>query len=360
MRSSRTSWTIQKAPKVDLDFSVDVHADVEARSVVSPPPMSRRRRHGFAFGIGALFAAATATLVGMLALEIFERRAFDYTSRPLALESLGRVSVPAPFPSGSDGMTLSIATTSASPSNAWAASERRPRTGAPAIAMIGDSWISGSKLDEPFRQALAEVGLADSQVLGIGEGGATSRRILQNLVSESESNAYSSRSVLEGGEFDFCLVIAGVNDSATHLGADFYAHHVTEIARLLLARGITPLILELPEYGIETVREEREGVSLVKDWLLSALFDQGEVDVVDKYRRALAESLEQAGVMGRVELIQFEPVASDYDESIDLYADPVHLNDRGRERLTGHLATVVLERHERLDRDGAPIRFAGR
>ena len=360
MRSIRQSWKIRERLATGLEFDMDV--ELSATSCI--PLRSRRRRRGLAFGISALAAAAAAAIVGIGASEIDERRAFDSTSRPLALETLGSVAPTNPDRGGSDGMTVSVAMTSApSPPSDSHAAERSLRTGAIGIAMVGDSWISGSKLDVPLQEALANVGLPDVRVKGIGQGGATSRVILQNLVSEDPSNAFSSRSVIEAGDYEYCLVIAGVNDSATHLGADFYAHHMTEIVSLLVARGVTPLILELPEYGIEAVRAERRGLSLFKDWALSALFDQGEVDVVGKYRSAMIRSLEGAGLMEQIEFIRFDPVVADYHESVDLYKDPVHLNAQGNERLTAHLASFVLnmlERRDRLDRSDQSVRLAGR
>lgn len=144
-------------------------------------------------------------------------------------------------------------------------------------------------------------------------------------------------------------MIAGVNDSAQHLGADFYAHHVVEIVEVLISHGITPVVVEVPEYGIEAVREERSGLSLLKDVVLTALYDQGEIDVIGKYREALRDALGAAGLLEMIELVDFEPVARDYHEAIDLYQDPAHLNDEGREILTAHLASAI---RARLERDG--------
>lgn len=231
----------------------------------------------------------------------------------------------------------------------------------PAIAMIGDSWISKSKFDQPVREALAALGFGDLVVRGIGQGGATSRTILRNLLA-SPSEPHSGSALLSDEDVRYCVVIAGVNDSAQHLGADFYAHHVIQISRVLLARGITPILLELPEYGIEAIRANRSGLRLAKDMLFAELFDGGDVDVIEDYRLALREAILDAELEDDVELVSFDAIATDYDASIDLYRDPAHLNDAGRALLAAHVAARLTARIERDRTIAVPtetLRIAG-
>jgi lysophospholipase L1-like esterase len=227
--------------------------------------------------------------------------------------------------------------------------------------MIGDSWISLGKMTDPVRDALARRGVVDVPVRSFGQGGAVSRQILRNLASTGPADpAHSSRAVLEAGDVRYCVVIAGVNDSAQHLGPDFYAHHTTEIARALLAHGITPLIVELPEYGIETLYAQRTGVYRAKDLVLSRLFDDGEIDVIEKYRSALRRGLIEAGLATHVTLVDFEEVATDFDASRELYTDPSHLNAHGRARLAAVLADALVERFARDGRAPASVQVASR
>lgn len=294
-----------------------------------PRRIADRRMRGFAAGLAALFAVSSVAAFGLAGSELGARRAF----------------VEAPVE------TVAVST------NAYAV---HTSTDAIHVALIGDSWVSKSKLDAPMASALDAVGLGEVAVRGLGQGGATSRRILRNLLAD-DAGEFASDTLLEDESLRYVIVIAGVNDSAQHLGADFYAHHVTEIARVLLSRGVTPIVLEVPEYGIEAIRAKRTGVRLAKDVLLSALFDDGDVDVVEKYRDALAAKLEAAGLRDAVDLVPFAPVVADYHAATDLYQDPAHLNDAGREILAAHLAAAV---RDRMDRDGvaqtAPIRLVAR
>lgn len=298
---------------------------------------AHRRLRGFAAGLTALVAVSTATAFGIAGSEIRARRAFDYATTP--------ESVAAPGPARS---------AAASVMSPAVLREVRGVSRQPGVALIGDSWVSKSKLDAPLAAALAERGLGHLPVRGLGQGGATSRVILRNLMSR-DGGEFASGELLEDARFRYCIVIAGVNDSANHIGADFYAHHVAEITQLLLSKGITPIVLELPEYGIEAVREKREGIRLVKDVVLSALYDDGEVDVIRKYRRALARELAERRITDRVELVRFDPIVADYHDDIDLYRDAAHLNDEGRARLVATLARVV---EARLAQDAAAQRDA--
>ena len=310
------------------------------------PPRRRlaapRRLRGFAAGLTALVAVATATAFGIAGSEIRARRAFDHAVAEVALPD--SVAVADEARAAAEASVISQAVVR----------EVRGISRQPGVALIGDSWVSKSKLDAPLSAALAERGLGHLPVRGLGQGGATSRVILRNLMSR-DGGEFASGELLEDARFRYCIVIAGVNDSANHIGADFYAHHVAEITQVLLSKGITPIVLELPEYGIEAVREKREGIRLVKDVVLSALYDDGEVDVIRKYRGALARELAERRIADRVELVRFDPIVADYHDDIDLYRDPAHLNDEGRARLVAALARVV---ESRLERDAAAQRDA--
>ena len=291
-------------------------------------PCSGRSIRGYVASLSALGAVAMTALLGISSQEIAERVSLDHFD-----------AVQSPF--GPATIPAAIAEPQLS------------------VSMIGDSWISNSKMDDPMRQALVDSGLAHVSVKGIGEGGATSRRIFRNLISEG--GAFSSASTLSDPAVEYCIVIAGVNDSAQHLGPEFYSHHVTEIARVLVAHGVRPLIVELPEYGIEAVHASRGALGWTKDKLFSLLFDAGEIDVVKKYRAHLRERLADAGLADQVQLVAFAPVVEDYDGAQGLYADPAHLNELGRARLARHLVEVLAREMERSKYlEERPVRFASR
>jgi hypothetical protein len=145
-------------------------------------------------------------------------------------------------------------------------------------------------------------------------------------------------------DVDYLVLIAGVNDTAGHIGKDVYAHHVFCIVRAAQQRGIYPLILEVPEYGIRDVSEGF--VSSVKHLLYKTLFDGMKDDVIGDYRKALRSKLSDEANES-VTTISFDPVAKSYSDKKELYANPSHLNAEGCHRLGVLIATNIAETHNK-------------
>lgn len=68
-------------------------------------------------------------------------------------------------------------------------------------------------------------------------------------------------------EIDYLVVVAGVNDTAGHIGKDFYAHHILAIAKAALDRSIIPVVIEVPEYCIEQTAADS-----VRSWAKRTIF----------------------------------------------------------------------------------------
>lgn len=293
-------------------------------SFMISPPNDRRLQVTHAIRLIALACLGAALLAGWAALELRTRRGFDHV------------------------VDWNVVNGAARPELA------NRSTG---IALIGDSWVAGRQLDAPLETELARLGLRERAVLGIGESGAKSRRILRNLLDSSRppaalerpathepSNPVASGALLESGWYRYCVVIAGVNDVLDHFGADFYAHHLTEIAGKLLERGITPVLVELPEFGVEEAASRRRGLRGLAVKLMRVLFDSGRIDVIEGYRLALEQSLADRGIADRVIVVDFDAIVPDYHApgvASSLFADPVHLNENGRRRLARAIAIAI-------------------
>ena len=50
--------------------------------------------------------------------------------------------------------------------------------------------------------------------------------------------------------------MCGVNDVITHSGAKYYAHHVECLIRHSRARGIQPIVVEIPAFGARDTSPE--------------------------------------------------------------------------------------------------------
>jgi hypothetical protein len=102
-------------------------------------------------------------------------------------------------------------------------------------------------------------------------------------------------------------------------------------------------VLELPEYGIEELHATQSGARWLRSELFVQFFDGGKVDVIGDYRTALRDGLREAGLFDAVRFIEFEPVAVDYQESIDLFQNASHLNKDGQELLASVVASAVAD-----------------
>lgn len=92
------------------------------------------------------------------------------------------------------------------------------------IGVIGDSWVAGQKLDSAIEQTVTDSGF-ETVVLSSGHPGAKSRQIYRNLFLES-GDINSSNALFMDDDLDYLVVVAGVNDSAGHIGKKFYSHHM--------------------------------------------------------------------------------------------------------------------------------------
>lgn len=203
------------------------------------------------------------------------------------------------------------------------------------IGLIGDSWVADQKLDK-YIEAELESKAIHVKVISYGHPGAKSNQIYTNLMNKD--SAFYSGSLLTYKHMKYIIVIAGVNDTSGHIGSDYYTHHMKEIVKAMNAYGKTPIILEVPEYGIE---EPRPFKSTLKHNLYKLLFDNNKTDVINDYRDALKSSLNDSQF--DYEIIPFDPVVDNYYKSIHLYKDPLHLNDKGNEVLGTYIGKKLKE-----------------
>lgn len=199
------------------------------------------------------------------------------------------------------------------------------------IGIIGDSWVSGGKLDSILQYGLFEKGIKN-HILSTGHSGATSKLIYQNLFKEN-GNEYSSKFIIESNP-DFCIIIAGVNDAVGQLSGHFYSYHMKQIVKTLLHYKIKPIIVSCPELGIKEFIDNQLNFKGKLATVISAYFNNnGEIDNIKTYRKILSEELAYENLEESVITIDFDNVCSDYNKCQDLYANPSHLNEKGNNKL---------------------------
>lgn len=213
------------------------------------------------------------------------------------------------------------------------------------VGIIGDSWVVRQKLDSLLKRKLLDKGIRAS-IFSSGNPGAKTKRIYENLFKD-ESEEFSSKAIIEKKP-DYCIVIAGVNDAATHVGPEFYTRHMTMIINTLLHYGIRPVIVTLPEFGLEDNFKSKNFVSALSNRGADFLLNKGEPFTIKDYRNSLLAELKHTKLNSKVALLNFDEVSRDYDHDKNLYSDPLHLNKKGYQRFSEFLAADIinLERKE--------------
>ncbi|RNA61664.1 hypothetical protein D1631_06850 [Chryseobacterium nematophagum] len=120
--------------------------------------------------------------------------------------------------------------------------------------IIGDSWASKHALDSLLHYYMKEKGISCT-IISSGHPGAKTKRIYQNLFENRDYN-FSSKFILEARP-DFCVIVAGVNDASSQIGAKNYSFHMTQIIKTLLHYNIKPIVVSLPEFGIVELTNKR-------------------------------------------------------------------------------------------------------
>lgn len=137
-------------------------------------------------------------------------------------------------------------------------------------------------------------------------------------------------------------MIAGVNDAATHVGPDFYAHHMMMIIKTLLHYNIKPVVVSLPEFGIEENFKNKNIISSLSNKSAELFLNGGAEFKIQEYRKALLENVKHNGLDKKVVILNFDEVTSDFDKDRNLYADPLHLNKQGYQKFSEFLAKGIV------------------
>lgn len=207
------------------------------------------------------------------------------------------------------------------------------------IGIIGDSWVVDQQLDQAVLDGMLDAGI-QAEVVSSGQPGATSRQIYRNLTSDNMT-PYSGRHLLQDENLDYLVVVAGVNDTVEHIGREFYAHHMLCIIKAILNRGIHPVILEVPEYGIEET-PSKSFQNYMKRLVYRMLFDKNEKDVIIAYRDALRMAIPPA-LMEKISVVEFSPLTQNYSGSKEYFSNPNHLSKDGSRKLGQMIAKAIIE-----------------
>jgi len=187
------------------------------------------------------------------------------------------------------------------------------------IGIIGDSWVGRTDLDKKMQKFFSEKGI-EADFIALSHPGASSKEIYEDMFKE-KNEEFSSKFVIESKP-DYCIIIAGVNDVARHIGKKYYADHMVLIINTLLHYKIKPIIVKVPNFGVEDVQEYTNIETLNKE-------------------------LKENDLLDKIILFDSDKINKDYKNNKNLFTDPLHLNEQGYEVFIKALSEDIIEEIKR-------------
>ena len=209
------------------------------------------------------------------------------------------------------------------------------------VVMIGDSWAemhNRSIGDVVFQNKLESALKCPVLFHSSGMGGAKTKEIYQLLFSTTDNGTMS---LLQGGA-DYCILLAGINDSAANLGTTQFCHYYRQILNLLLRNGICPIVVELPNVRIWDLYINKPLKDITVDYLRSWMTNSPMYDFSD-YRVALNNMLNDENLVDSVVFIEmsgWNKNSPEIDEELFI-DDRIHLNNRGYELMDSCIISAL-------------------
>lgn len=210
------------------------------------------------------------------------------------------------------------------------------------IVMIGDSWVGmrTDTLNIMFQKRLSAISGRPVILKSKGKGGEKSRGIYQLMFEE---DGLGTKPLLESGA-DYCVVIAGINDSAANLGKKQFSHHMKLIIDFLLKNDVRPILIEIPNVNIWNVYGGKPIKDLMVDFIKSLMTRCGMYHFPE-YREALRLMLKDSKLFGPVIYVSMSDWnGKDYDLNMQLFLDDqIHLNQQGYLKLDSCIVNVIIQ-----------------
>lgn len=206
------------------------------------------------------------------------------------------------------------------------------------IGIIGDSWVAAGNMDAFIKNSLRQNGKR-CIIYSTGLGGAKTKQVYMNLFAPDRD--FFSSAFIKLKQVKYCIVCCGVNDSFGQFGKRFYSKNMCLIIKELLKYNIKPVIVELPEYGVNELYDKLHIVNKIKTNIYAFFTSDNGMDNVKEYREALAEELKKQILNDKIVFVDFDAVCSDYSKCKHLYTDHLHLTDEGYSKLADEIANGI-------------------
>ena len=209
------------------------------------------------------------------------------------------------------------------------------------VAMIGDSWAGlhhKHKMDA-YLSAILEQRINRSVIVeSNGKGGEKTRGIYKLMF---ESDEFGTKPLFSLKP-DYCIISAGINDAAANLGTKQYCYYYRQILDFLLANGIRPVVLEIPNVNIWHLYGGKPFKDLVVDFVRSTMTGCKMYQFAG-YRDALYRMLVNEKLMDEVVYVSMKDwndASPDINSNLFM-SDQIHLNRRGYEKLDSCIAIAI-------------------
>jgi len=209
------------------------------------------------------------------------------------------------------------------------------------IGIIGDSWATFGKLDNLLHQELLNNGF-ENRIISSGHSGSRTSGIYQNLFKVTTIKN-SCKSIIESNP-DYCILLAGTNDAIGHMGGRYYSFHMIKIIRFLLHYNIVPIVLSLPKIGILEINNTMGTFHRYRNRISAFFTNNNQFENVDSYRKVLSQNLRTEQLDDKILLIDFDKACDKYENGSEFYKNPIHLSNKGNEKLAGFIADELAMR----------------
>ena len=215
------------------------------------------------------------------------------------------------------------------------------KNSSPRVVMIGDSWAGlhhKHKMDAYFSAILEQRINRSVIVESNGKGGEKTRGIYKLMF---DSDEFGTKPLLSLKP-DYCIISAGINDAAANLGTKQYCYYYRQILDFLLANGIRPVVLEIPNINIWLLYGGKPFKDFVVDFVRSTMTGCKMYQYAG-YRDALYRMLVNEKLMDKVVYVSMKDwndVSPDINKILFM-SDQIHLNRRGYEKLDSCMAIAI-------------------
>lgn len=207
------------------------------------------------------------------------------------------------------------------------------------VAVIGDSWaefhneFSCDTLFEHYTERLSPMPV---KCQSRGKGGAMSKEIYHMMFSDTKP-------LLEEHP-DYCVVMAGINDTWKKRPVSYYTESYRLIIRFLLANNIRPVVMEIPDFEMGDWLNANRRLQRYR-YRLYSYFTGVVEDDITPFRNGLKNMLADTKLCNSVLYISSDKwLPHNHHYSKDIYQiDHVHLTSQGYLLLDSCIASAIID-----------------